>query len=174
MMRVMDPRANGPDRLRALIDLVADSLDEGLDGSELAQRASFSRFHFGRLLSAAIGEPPGAFRRRLLLERAAWQIGWRGMTVTDAALEAGYGSLEAFTRSFRRAFGLSPRSFRSGPAGFRLTSPNGIHFHPPAGILVPGPTGLEGRRPMDLTDRMLEHDRWLTARLLDRAVTMDE
>jgi hypothetical protein len=33
-----------------------------------------SPFHFNRLLRAGIGESPAAFRRRLLLERAAWRL----------------------------------------------------------------------------------------------------
>ena len=63
------------DRLRDLIDLVLGSLDEpGADGRALAERAHFSRDHLDRLLAAATGESPVALRRRLLLERAAWQL----------------------------------------------------------------------------------------------------
>ncbi|MGH2949023.1 MAG: helix-turn-helix domain-containing protein, partial [Solirubrobacteraceae bacterium] len=63
------------DRLRELIDLVLGSLDEpGADGEALARRAHFSRDHLDRLLAAATGESPVALRRRLLLERAAWQL----------------------------------------------------------------------------------------------------
>jgi AraC family transcriptional regulator len=62
------------DRLREILDLVERSLDEpDTTGADLAKRAFLSRFHFDRLLSGALGEPPGAFRRRLLLERAAYQ-----------------------------------------------------------------------------------------------------
>jgi AraC family transcriptional regulator len=61
------------DRLRELIDLVLDSLDEpSIDGRALAERAHFSRDHLDRILAAATGETPAALRRRLLLERAAW------------------------------------------------------------------------------------------------------
>ena len=54
------------DRLRWILDLVEESLDQpGLTGDDLAARAFLSRFHFDRLAAAALGEPPGAFRRRL-------------------------------------------------------------------------------------------------------------
>src|SRR5258708_29076345 len=43
-----------------------------------------------------------------LLERAAYQLAHTGMSVTDVALDANYGSLEAFTRAFRKAFRISP------------------------------------------------------------------
>lgn len=57
------------DRLRELIDLIVGSLDEDVDGWAIASRGCLSRYHFDRLVSAVIGESPGAFRRRLLLER---------------------------------------------------------------------------------------------------------
>src|SRR5438132_14058633 len=84
-----------PDRLRDVVDAVIEALDDGLDGRALAARAMLSPFHFNRLVRAGIGEPPAAFRRRLLLERAAWRLG-RGASVTDAGLEAGYDPIAAF------------------------------------------------------------------------------
>ena len=63
------------DRLRWILDLVEESLDQPqLTGDDLAARAFLSRFHFDRLAAGALGEPPGAFRRRLLLERAAHRL----------------------------------------------------------------------------------------------------
>jgi AraC family transcriptional regulator len=63
--------ALGRDRLKSFLDLLLESLDEPASGAELAGRAYLSRFDFQRLVAAALGESPGAFRRRLLLERAA-------------------------------------------------------------------------------------------------------
>ena len=99
-----------PDRLRDVVDAVIEALDEGLDGRALAARAMLSPFHFNRLVRAGIGEAPAAFRRRLLLERAAWQLG-RGASVTAAGLEAGYDAIEAFSRAFTRAHGVPPSRF---------------------------------------------------------------
>jgi AraC family transcriptional regulator len=161
------------DRLRGFIDLLLQSLDDGADASTLAGRAFLSRFHFDRLLAAALGESPGRFRRRLLLERAAWQLASGRVSVTEAAFEANYGSTEAFTRAFQRAYGCTPSRYRAtAPRGFRLSAPNGVHFHPPGGLFVPG--GPTRRRSMDLTERQLEHDLWLTHRLLDSAASLPE
>jgi AraC family transcriptional regulator len=165
-----------PDRLRALVDLVVDSLDEPMDAPTLARRAFVSRYHFDHLLAATLGEAPGRFRRRLLLERAAWRLTAVGTDVTGAAIEAGYGSLEAFTRAFRRAFGTAPTRFRTDPSGeFRLPAPNGVHFHPPAGLLLLRPRAdHEGSARMDLTDRLLDHDLWMTRRLIERAADLSD
>jgi len=161
-----------PDRLRAFIDLLMETLDDPVDGAEIARRAYLSRFHFDRLVGAALGETPGAFRRRLLLERAAYELSNGTASVTDVAIGAGYASLEAFERAFRRSFDTTPSAFRAEPDAFRLPSPNGVHFHPPGGVLVPGPT--ERSMSMDLIDRMLEHDLWLSRRILDRAASLSD
>lgn len=151
------------DRLRQFIDVLLRSLDEPAQGEELARRAYLSRFHFDRLVAAVLGESPGAFRRRLLLERAAFQLSC-GNSVLGAALAAEYSSSEAFSRAFRRAFDVAPSEFTGD---FKLPAPNGIHFHPPSGLIVPGADSR--REAMDLTERMVEHDNWLTSRLIDAA-----
>src|SRR4051812_966595 len=132
---------NMPDRLRELIDLVLDSLDERADGAALASRAHFSRDHLDRLLTAATGESPVALRRRLLLERAAWQLRAGAATPSEAAAAAGYGSQAAFSRAFARAHGVPPSGFAGSRRPVELEAPNGIHFHPPAGLLLPARTG---------------------------------
>jgi AraC-like DNA-binding protein len=158
------------DRLRGLIDLVVDSLDHpDADGRALARRASFSRDHLDRLLAAATGESPVALRRRLLLERAAWQLRTGVATPTDAAAAAGYGSLAAFSRSFKRAYGVSPTAFTANGRRVELEAPNGIHFHPPAGLLLPG---AERRGGSDLAERMVSHHLARTRELLEIAATL--
>ena len=159
-----------PDRLRDVVDIVLEALDEGLDGRALAARAMLSPFHFNRLVRAGIGEAPATFRRRLLLERAAWRLG-RGASVSDAGLEAGYEAVEAFSRAFSRAHGTPPSRFASQPRDYRLAAPNGIHFHPPGGLLLPGHSRTSN---MDLSDRLVEHDHWHTTRLLEQAATLPD
>src|SRR5499427_803109 len=176
VMRAVRPRGilgrmkARPDRLRDVIDAVIEALDEGLDGRAVAARAMLSTFHFNRLVRAGIGEPPAAFRRRLLLERAAWRLA-RGISVTDAALEAGYDAVEAFSRAFARAHSVPPSRFANELRDFRLAAPNHIHFHPPGGLLLPGQSRTT---TMDLSDRLIEHEHWHTERLLEQAATLSD
>jgi AraC family transcriptional regulator len=159
------------DRLRDLIDLVLDSLDEpGADGRALAERAHFSRDHLDRLLAGATGESPVALRRRLLLERAAWQLRTGAATPSEAASAAGYKSLAAFSRAFARGHGVPPSAFAGSGRPLELKAPNGIHFHPPAGLLIPGARGPVARR--DLTDRMVSHHLDRVRELLEAAATL--
>lgn len=161
------------DRLRELLDLVIASLDApGTDGRTLADQAGFSRDHLDRIVAAATGESPVAMRRRLLLERAAWQLRTGQATAAEAAAAAGFGSPEAFSRAFSRAFGVPPGRFRDEDRPVRVEAPNGVHFHPPAGLLLPGPARPAGTVGRDLTDRLVTHHLERSGALLDAAATV--
>ena len=96
--------------------MLADTLDDHeAAGDALAARLHLSRFHFDRLVSAAAGEPPGALRRRVLLERAAYRLITTDHDVLAVAVEAGYASHEAFTRAFARAFGARAVTLAAAP-----------------------------------------------------------
>ena len=98
----MTTRHPGRDRLRELLDAVLDDHGDGADVQSLAAHAHSSPCHFSRQVSRAAGESPAAMRRRVLLERAAWEL-QRDQTVTDAAYTAGYDSVEGFSRAFSLA-----------------------------------------------------------------------
>lgn len=149
----------GRDRLRELLDAVLDEDNRTLD--DMAGDAYASPFHFNRTLRRGAGEPPVAMRRRVMLERAAWQVR-QGGSVTDAAWAAGYESLEGFSRAFAKAFGHPP----SVPADTHwLPAPNGIHFHPPMSLWV-----HTTEQPMNpLTEQLVVHDLDDTRALLDLA-----
>lgn len=156
------------DRFRQILDLLEASLDEPhLAGDELAGRAYLSRFHFDRLVRSVLDEPPGALRRRILLERSAYRLGAGQETVIEIAMGAGYGGPEAFTRAFARAYGVPPSAFRSaGRRDHRLPAANGIHFLPPGGIRLPA---TRRSNAMTALTNMLDHHLWLSGQILDRA-----
>jgi AraC family transcriptional regulator len=105
-IRAMNSAMDAKDRTDAeqLIAVVLASLDEDGATGNLARCAYKSRSQFYRLFRALVEESPGTMRRRILLERAAWQLGRTQTPVTEVAFQANYGSLEAFTRAFRKAF----------------------------------------------------------------------
>jgi AraC-like DNA-binding protein len=153
--------------LQEIIRLVEQSLDEpALDAAELARRAHLSRFYFDRLVSAALGEPPGAFRRRLLLERAAYRLAVTPATVIAIGAEAAYTSPDAFTRAFARAYGTTPTDYRRQHRPVHdLPAANGIHFHPPSGLRLPA---AQRNQTMDVLTRMYDHHLELTGAIVDR------
>src|SRR5215471_12654770 len=160
------PRVDEVHRLR---EVVLDSLDQQRDASGLARHAYRSRTQFYRVFPAIIEETPVAMRRRLLLERAAWQLSRTQLSVTDIGLNASYGSREAFTRAFRKAFGVSPSLYRRMGATYtHLHTTNGIHHHS-------GKDDTKGvGRSMDLFDIFSGQESWHTRRLLDLAKTLND
>ncbi len=161
--------------LDPLTQVVGGDLDALTDGAALADAANYSRFYFHRLFRERTGETPGDCRRRLLLERAAYRLRHTTRPVTDIALDASFDSLEGFSRAFRKAYGASPSHYRRlEPLNWFLAAPNDIHYDPIVGAAIrltqikpPGGT-------MDLTDRLIEHDLWLTRRLLEAAMTLTD
>src|SRR5215471_19690336 len=161
-------KADGQSTRDRLSALVANSLDTQARTQDLARQAYQSRTQFHRLFRTVVEETPAAMRRRLLLERAAYQLGHTGISITEVALDANYNSLEAFTRAFRRAFRTSPSIYRRmRDPHFHLPASNKIHF------LAPGSL-TEGGRDMDLFDRFAGNDSWHMRRLLECASTLSE
>ena len=155
------------------VGIVGDTLDDpGLTGERIAQRVYLSRYHCGRVLTALAGESPIRFRRRVLLERAAFRLMTTELSVLDVAVEAGYSSHEAFTRAFAREHGEPPAQWRRlGTRNFYLEAPSGVHFHPPAGLRLPARGKVSG---MDLLVKMVEHHVWLTAEMVKAARQLDD
>ena len=167
----MDASTNNGKRTEAdrLASVVRESLDQESNAQQLARQAFCSRSNFFRLFQAMADETPGAMRRRFLLERAAWQLSRTQLAVTGIALDANYGSLEAFTRAFRKAFRISPSLYRRmGATHFHLPSPNGFHFCAPS-------SGEKGAfKDMDLYDLFAGAESWYTCRLLEYARNLSD
>lgn len=160
------------DTFAAFVDVLARALDDhDQTADDLAARLYLSRFHLDRVISSVAGEPPRRFRRRILLERAAYRLLSTRRPILDVAVEAGYGSHEAFTRAFTTAYGVSPAAFRRKPRAIRIEAPSGVHFHPPGSIRLPARDKVS---PMDLLTRMVEHHVWLTGEILSHASRLAE
>lgn len=154
---------NYRERIESLIALILSTLDESLSGEAMAEQTRLSRFQLCRQFRKITGETPAKFRRRLLLERAAYQLTDTDTSVTDIAFDAGFEALEAFTRAFGKAYGFSPSRYRRlGVRAYQLGAPSGVHFVPERG------------KAMDLLDHLLEHDVWLTRRMLERAQVLSD
>jgi AraC family transcriptional regulator len=157
------------DEAQRLREVVLDSLDQEQDANGLARHAYRSRTQFYRVFRAIIEETPVAMRRRLFLERAAWQLSRTQLSVTDISLNANYGSLEAFSRAFRKAFGVSPSLYRRMGATYtHLHAANGFHHHS-------GKDDTKGTGQfMDLFDIFSGQESWHMRRLLDLAKRLND
>jgi AraC family transcriptional regulator len=158
-----------------MADLLGTSLDESTSGQALARDAHYSRFHFQRMFRQVTGETLGSCQRRLRLERAAYQLLQGSPSITMIAIEAGFASLEGFSRAFRKMAGISPNQFRRvHPVSWLLQTPNDIHYDPVVGAAIRLTERRKSGEPMNLNDILLEHDLWLTRRFLEKAKSLTD
>jgi AraC family L-rhamnose operon transcriptional activator RhaR len=79
---------------------------------ELSRRLFVGRFHLSRTFTRAMGDPPMHFLARLRAERAAALLGTTDLPVAAIGMKVGWPDPAYFSRRFRSAFGMSPRSYR--------------------------------------------------------------
>ncbi|NJO13791.1 MAG: helix-turn-helix domain-containing protein [Rhizobiales bacterium] len=72
----------------------------------------FSPYHFHRVYTVAMGEPVAETVRRMRLHRAAVLLATTNTSVAEIAKKASYGSVQAFGRVFRSAYGMPPAQYR--------------------------------------------------------------
>lgn len=84
----------------------ADSID--LDN--IADEASFSKFHFLRIFKNTYGKTPHQYLTHVRVEKAM-QLLKEGESVSGACYGVGFDSLGSFSTLFRKRTGLSPSEF---------------------------------------------------------------
>ena len=80
---------------------------------DIASVGGVSRFHMSRAFGVATGHSIMRYVRGRRLTEAARSLSNGAPDILAVALEAGYGSHEAFTRAFRDQFGLTPEMVRA-------------------------------------------------------------
>ena len=84
-----------------------------------ASEFGLSAFHFLRLFASVLGVTPHQYLIRSRLRRAARLLVDDTKSITEVALDVGFGDLSNFVRTFHRAAGMSPRQFRQAAKGNR-------------------------------------------------------
>lgn len=115
------PRAQARDRRRAVeaaLWIDAHSC-EPIDLASAAAEAGLSAFHFLRLFSSVLGVTPHQYLVRSRLRHAARLLADDTRSITDVALDVGFGDVSNFVRTFHRAAGVPPRIFRQAARGDR-------------------------------------------------------
>lgn len=81
--------------------------------ADIARCAGVSRYVLLRAFGVATGQSVMRYVRARRLSEAARQLVAGASDILPVALDAGYGSHEAFTRAFRDQFGLTPDTVRA-------------------------------------------------------------
>jgi AraC family transcriptional regulator len=92
---------------------IESHLGDALTLDEIAAIGGVSRFHMVRAFAAATGLSVMRYVRARRLSEAARALAGGAPDILNLALEADYGSHEAFTRAFRDHFGVTPEAVRA-------------------------------------------------------------
>jgi transcriptional regulator GlxA family with amidase domain len=99
--------------LRDLQTWIADHPDADLSVEALARRAAMSPRNFCRVFVREVGMTPGRFVERARLEAARRLLEDSARSIPAVAAACGFGSPETLRLAFRRALGVSPKTYRS-------------------------------------------------------------
>jgi AraC-like DNA-binding protein len=87
--------------------------------ASLADRVAVSRSAFAARFTSLVGEPPLHYLTRLRLNVASLRLQSSDDTLRAVAASAGYGSVAAFAKAFKRRVGMTPGAYRrAGQAGY--------------------------------------------------------
>lgn len=94
---------------RSIADVMRAYADEPLSVEDYAALCGRSVSTFGREFRRLHGMTPGRWLQQRRLALAHGALMERGISVTDAALEAGYVNVSHFIRAYREQFGETPK-----------------------------------------------------------------
>jgi AraC-like DNA-binding protein len=88
-------------------------LSEPLRIADLAAHCGFGMRRFHQLFIEAFGETPHRYLQRLRLDTSITLLADSRRSLTEIALEVGFGDQSAYTHAFTRRFGLAPGQWRA-------------------------------------------------------------
>ncbi len=100
--------------------------DQELTLEKIAGALNYSKYYLARTFKNQTGMTLHKYIQGRRLREAAGKLEETAQPIVEIALEAGYGSQQAFTQAFRRAYGYTPQEYRrrnrfgSGQSGMEM------------------------------------------------------
>jgi AraC family transcriptional regulator len=139
------------DAIQKTLWFVETRLGEPFTLEDVAEAVGLSRHYLVRAFGAATGRSVMRYVRGRRLTEAARGLAGGAPDILAVALDAGYGSHEAFTRAFREQFGVTPERVRERgcATALALVEPLRLEAGTPASLPAPrwveaGPILLAG------------------------------
>jgi AraC-like DNA-binding protein len=116
IVRTPVPRDRMTERVEVsrVIEHLHAHLGEKVTVEALAEVARFSPSHFARVFRKETGRTPMEYVHALRLERAKKLLLAGDQSMTDIALECGFGSSSYLSACFQKRYKMTPREYRKG------------------------------------------------------------
>jgi AraC-like DNA-binding protein len=98
--------------IRQALDFIECNLREEIRAEDIARAVNFSTSHFHTVFARVTGHTLAEHTRRRRLACAALDLALSRRRLIDIAMEYRFESQEAFTRAFKRVYGITPGLFR--------------------------------------------------------------
>lgn len=95
-------------QIHRAVEFAHGNVAKELSLSVMAKSAGMSSYHFHRTFREVIGQTPARYVTAMRLDRARTLLESSGISVTEACVAVGFGSIGSFSSAFRRRFGVSP------------------------------------------------------------------
>lgn len=119
---VQQPAGSVRPEIAAALALMEDAGNRGLDVATLAAAAHLSPKHFARTFKSVVGVPPMAYLQALRVSQARAALAVSDRPVAAVAHDHGFADAAHFSRVFRRAYGTTPREFRTRARALETSS----------------------------------------------------
>lgn len=109
-------------------DYIEKHLEQEITLAMLSNVSLFSPWHSYRLFREYLGLTPAEYVRKMRLSHSAMRLKQEKCSVTEAAYDSGFGSVDGYTRAFYREFGYHPGKYVKDPVPIPLFIPYGVKF----------------------------------------------
>jgi AraC family transcriptional regulator len=124
--------------------VIERNLDHPLTLGEVAEACGVSRYHLAHAFGGAAGLSVMQYMRGRRLSAAAQALASGAPDILGLALDAGYGSHEAFSRAFRAQFGATPEGVRRKASTEDLAMINAMRISEESGVELAPPRFVSG------------------------------
>lgn len=87
---------------------------ESITLDEIAKHVALDKYHLLRVFKEQFGVPPLQYQKQLRMDQARKLLQADLLSVAEVARSVGYGSVHAFSRAFKRYYGMPPSRVRRG------------------------------------------------------------
>ncbi|MEO1681374.1 MAG: AraC family transcriptional regulator [Pseudomonadota bacterium] len=116
------------DRILRVIDYIHAHAADDLSLDQLADVAAMSRFHWHRVFTAIMGASPAQIIRSVRMHKATMLLLRTDLFIPQIAAHVGCPNDRSFARTFKEAYGQTPKAFRASglPGATPHPNPQGV------------------------------------------------